>query len=84
MKIITKLLTEKLSPLMNDLISPAQTTYIKGRYIMDNVIYTHEALHFIHKKKIRSVLFKLDFEKTFDRVNWNFLLAIMQDINFWG
>jgi Reverse transcriptase (RNA-dependent DNA polymerase) len=34
-KIITKLLTERLSPLMHSLIAPTQTIYIKGRYIMD-------------------------------------------------
>jgi Reverse transcriptase (RNA-dependent DNA polymerase) len=69
MKIISKLLTERLSILMDDLIAPTQTAYIKGRYIMDNVVYAYEDLHTIHKKKIKSVLFKLDFEKTFDRVN---------------
>jgi Reverse transcriptase (RNA-dependent DNA polymerase) len=69
MKILTKLLTERLSPLMNDLISLTQTTYIKGRYIMDNVVCAHETLHSIHRKKLRCVLFKLDFEKAFDRVN---------------
>jgi Reverse transcriptase (RNA-dependent DNA polymerase) len=41
MKIITKLLIEKLSPLMHSLIAPTQTTYIKGRYIMDNIVCTH-------------------------------------------
>jgi hypothetical protein len=48
---------------MNDQISPTQTTYIKERYIMDNVVCVHETLHTIHKKKMRCVLFKLDFEK---------------------
>jgi Reverse transcriptase (RNA-dependent DNA polymerase) len=50
-KILTKLLIERLSPLMNDLISSTQTTYIKGRYIMDNVVCAHETLHTIYKKK---------------------------------
>jgi hypothetical protein len=50
MKILTKLFTERLSPPMDDLISPTQTAYIKGRYIMDNVVCTHETLHTIHKK----------------------------------
>jgi Reverse transcriptase (RNA-dependent DNA polymerase) len=69
MKILTKLLIERLSPLMDDLISPTQTAYIKGRYIMDNVVCAYETLHIIHKNKMKCVLFKLDFEKDFDRVN---------------
>jgi hypothetical protein len=51
MKIITKLLIERLSPLMHSLIAPTQIAYIRGRYIMDNVVRVHEALHTIHKKE---------------------------------
>jgi Reverse transcriptase (RNA-dependent DNA polymerase) len=71
MKILAKLLTERLSPLMDDLISPTQTAYIKDRYIMDNVVCAHKTLHTIHKNKMKCVLFKLDFEKALDRVNWD-------------
>jgi Reverse transcriptase (RNA-dependent DNA polymerase) len=68
---------------MDNLISPTQNAYTKGRYIMDDVVYAHETLHTIFfKKKLRCVLFKLDFEKSFDRVNWDFILDIMQGRNF--
>jgi hypothetical protein len=30
---------------MDSLLDYSQTTYIKGRYIIDNIIYTHEVLH---------------------------------------
>jgi Reverse transcriptase (RNA-dependent DNA polymerase) len=73
MKIITKILTKRLSPFMENLISSTQTVYIKGRYIMDNVMCAHEALHII--KKILVVLFKLDFEKAFNRVQWDFFIG---------
>jgi Reverse transcriptase (RNA-dependent DNA polymerase) len=68
-KIITKLLTERLSLFMDSLISSTQTAYIKGSYIMDNVVCAHEALHTIKKNKISAVIFKIIFEKAFDRVN---------------
>jgi Reverse transcriptase (RNA-dependent DNA polymerase) len=44
-KIITKLLTIRLAPCMNSLIAYTQTTYIKERNIMDNVVVTSEVLH---------------------------------------
>jgi Reverse transcriptase (RNA-dependent DNA polymerase) len=49
---------------------------------MDNVVCAHEILFSIKKQKIKSVLFKLDFEKSFDRVHWDFLLEILEGRNF--
>jgi hypothetical protein len=51
-KIITKVLTERLAPLMDTLIANTQTTCIKDRYILDNVVCAHEILHLIKKNKI--------------------------------
>jgi Reverse transcriptase (RNA-dependent DNA polymerase) len=82
MKIITKALTERLAPLMDSLIAHTQTSYIKGRYILDNVVCAHEALHTIREKKIQCFLFKIDFEKAFDKVNWDFLLEILEGRQF--
>jgi hypothetical protein len=43
-KIITKLLANRLAPQMDSLISYTQTTYIKDRNIMDNVVVAQEVL----------------------------------------
>jgi Reverse transcriptase (RNA-dependent DNA polymerase) len=56
-KIFTKLLTNKLAPLKDNLISPAQTIYIKGRNIMDNVVVATEVLYFIKRKKKLNVYY---------------------------
>jgi predicted amino acid racemase len=45
---------------------------------MNNVVCAHEVLHQVRKiKKTKSVLFKIDFEKVFDRVYWDFLLETL-------
>jgi hypothetical protein len=54
---------------MDSLIDQLQTIYIKGRLITDNVVCAHEILHQVHISKIKGVLFKINFEKAFDRVN---------------
>ena len=38
----------------------------------------------MHKKKGKSsyLLFKIDFEKAYDRINWDFLRATMMDFGF--
>jgi hypothetical protein len=38
----------------------------------------HEIIHEIHKKKMSGVILKLDFEKAYDRVNWEFLQQTLQ------
>jgi Reverse transcriptase (RNA-dependent DNA polymerase) len=68
-KIITKLLADRLARVMDFLINYSQTAYIKGRYIMDNVVCVHEILHQVKFSKIEGILFKIDFKKVFDRVN---------------
>jgi Reverse transcriptase (RNA-dependent DNA polymerase) len=59
-----------------DIISDSQSAFIKNRYILDNVITTHEVLHHVHKHKESSILFKVDFQKTFDFVNWGYLFIL--------
>lgn len=81
-KIITNILADRLATVMNYLIDNSQTAYIKGRLIMNNVVCAHEILHQIKISKTKGVLFKIDFEKTFDCVNWDFLLEVLKGRNF--
>jgi hypothetical protein len=54
---------------MDSLIDSTQTAYIKGCLIMDNVVCAHEVWYQVRLSKSKNVLFKIDFEKTFNRVN---------------
>ena len=49
-KIITKVLMNRLNLVAAEVISPVQTAFIKGRYIMEGVVILHEALNTIHTK----------------------------------
>jgi hypothetical protein len=44
-KIFTKLLMERLTGYANKLISANQTTFIKGRLIVDGAVILHEIMH---------------------------------------
>jgi hypothetical protein len=54
---------------MDKLVGKTQTGFIKGRNIADNIVCTQETLYYVRKNKIKGILFKLNFEKAFDRVN---------------
>ncbi|GJY53747.1 putative RNA-directed DNA polymerase [Tanacetum coccineum] len=81
-KVLSKLPFYRLSRVIHKLISPNQTAFLKGRQILDRSLITNEIVNFVKEKKINLLLFKVDFEKAFDSVNWNFLLDIMSQMNF--
>jgi hypothetical protein len=47
-KIFTKVLTNRIGGIANRLVASNQTTFIKGRYIVESVITTYEILHNVH------------------------------------
>lgn len=44
-------ITDRLSEVVGSLISPVQTAFVKGRYIIEGVLILHKALNSIHAKK---------------------------------
>jgi hypothetical protein len=34
-------------------------------------VILHETIHELHRKKMDGVLFKIDFEKAYDKVKWS-------------
>ena len=77
-KIITKMLVNRLNPVIPKVIKITQTTFIKNRYIMEGVAILHEVLNDLHVRKALGVLFKIDFEKAFDKIKWPFLLQVLE------
>jgi len=71
-KIFTKVLTNRLVPVAKKIIGTNQTGFIKGRNILEGVVVLHEVLHELHRSKSRGLILKIDFEKAYDRVRWNF------------
>ena len=44
---------------------------------MDNVVCATEVLHQVRVSKTKGILFKLDFEKAYDLINWEFLQEVL-------
>lgn len=81
-KIIAKVLSTRLTPHMTDLISNAQSAFIKTRSIHDNFMYVRNLARRLHKSKTPSLLFKLDIRKAFDSVKWEYILGLLQRRGF--
>lgn len=74
-KTVTKAMVMRLKKIMPKLIGPAQSSFIPGRLSTDNIIIVKEAVHSMRRKKGRKgwMLLKLDLEKAYDRIRWDFL-----------
>lgn len=86
-KVISKILVNRLRPLLDELISETQSAFIPGRLITDNAIIAFECFHKIqHSKNHRDThcAYKLDLAKAYDRVDWNFLEGAMLKLGFDG
>lgn len=59
---------------MNDLVNESQTAYIPGRVLFENIVTAREVSFQVKKNKSKGILFKIDLEKAFDRLNWDFLI----------
>jgi hypothetical protein len=68
-KIFTKLAVNR----MTEIISPSQTAFMPGRNTIEGVVILYETIHKLHRKKMNGVILKLDFEKSYEKVNWSFL-----------
>lgn len=64
------------------IISKNQTAFMTNRYILEGVVILHETLNTIHHEKLDGILFKVDFEKAYDKVNWVFIYRMLQAKEF--
>jgi hypothetical protein len=51
-KVISKILAGRLAHLLNDIISPSQNAFLKGRYIPDNINLMQEVLRQYGRKRV--------------------------------
>ncbi|KAL5568460.1 hypothetical protein UlMin_025035 [Ulmus minor] len=83
-KIISKMLANRLRKVMDKIISEEQSAFIPGRLISDNAIIGFECLHAIKRRKTKKnyMALKLDMEKAYDRVEWDFIQRVMDKLGF--
>ena len=74
-KIFTKVATIRINSVADHLVSPTQTAFMRGRNILEGVVILHETIHELHRKNQSEVIFKIDFEKAYEKSAMGFLNA---------
>jgi hypothetical protein len=64
------------------MIHKSQAAFLQKRNIMNNVLALHEILHETKREGQTGVILKLDFEKAYDQVNWDFLMKCLRARGF--
>nr|GEX38859.1 putative RNA-directed DNA polymerase, eukaryota, reverse transcriptase zinc-binding domain protein [Tanacetum cinerariifolium] len=81
-KIITKVLANRLVGVLGDTVNEVQSAFIAERQILDGPFILDEIIQWCKLKKKQSLIFKVDFEKAFDSVRWDFLDDVLKNFGF--
>jgi hypothetical protein len=81
-KLVTKIMANRLAPLLPNLVSANQSAFVRGRSIHDNFILVQQMVKSLNRTKEAHILFKLDISKAFDSVSWSFLLEVLHRLGF--
>ena len=81
-KIISKILANRIKPLLPNLISENQGGFVPCRKIVDNIMVVQESIHSILAKKKQGFILKLDMANAFDIFNLSFLSKILLKFRF--
>jgi len=52
--------------------------FVQNRQILDVVLVANEIVEEVRKKKGKGLIVKIDFEKAYDHVEWNFVDDVME------
>ncbi|WMV21906.1 hypothetical protein MTR67_015291 [Solanum verrucosum] len=76
-------MNHRLTHILPKIISLNQSGFIKGRAIRENVLLAQEIIHEIKtKNKGGNVIFKIDMNKAYDRMAWQFICIVMKRMGF--
>eukprot|EP00122_Pirum_gemmata_P016138 Pgem_evm1s15081 len=82
-KLFMKILTDRIVPVLSDLISPGQSCNVPGRTISDNIKYVQTKVWAMSRNNIENLqLVNTDIKKAFDSVEWSFLFHVLENMNF--
>nr|GFA26282.1 RNA-directed DNA polymerase, eukaryota [Tanacetum cinerariifolium] len=65
-----------------DIVSEVQSAFIAGRQILDGLFILNEVLQWCKIKKKQALIFKVDFEKAYDSLRWDFLDEVLKKFGF--
>lgn len=74
-RVLSKVLTNRLKPCLQMLISDRQSTFIEGRLLTNNALIAFEINHYMIK---RTLWRKIDISKAYDKLEWGYVTNMLK------
>ncbi|KAL0337746.1 UNVERIFIED_CONTAM: Retrovirus-related Pol polyprotein from type-2 retrotransposable element R2DM [Sesamum calycinum] len=82
-KVITKIIADRLSPALEQLIDSSQAAFVGGQNITDSIFLAQEMVRQYSRKRISPrCTINVDLQKAFDSVSWTFLSRVLHEYGF--
>ena len=81
-KIVARVLSKRLAGVIGDVVEEHQFAFLPGRQLPDCVLVANEVVDAIRRREHPTILFKADFQKAYDSVDWLFLDLVMSKMGF--
>ena len=81
-KILAKVLANRIKRVLDKVISKSQNAFVKDRQILDAVLIANELVDSTLRRKKQGMVCKLDIEKAYDSISWEFLNQVMGRMGF--
>lgn len=83
-KIVSKIMGNHLKDVLDNLISRQYSGFIPSHTLLDNIIDVQEIIPSTNQDRTKPtrMFIKVDFERAYDTLNWNAILATLARMNF--
>ncbi|XP_074303248.1 uncharacterized protein LOC141637696 [Silene latifolia] len=82
-KTVSKILSNRIQPILPYLIREEQAAFVKGRNIFENIMLSQSLIKGYARKILsQRCLIKVDIKKAFDSIQWEFLSQMLSSLGF--
>ena len=81
-KVFSGIIANRLKAVLNTLIHENQKGFLSGRFIGENTRLMYDIISQTEVQDKPGMVLLLDFEKAFDSVSWNYIIKVLQFLNF--
>lgn len=93
LKTITRVIVNRLRPILDSVIDETQGSFLPGRGTHGNILLVQEIIHSFCKKKVRqgylylnltwkgTMAIKIDLSKAYDRLRWDFIKDTLEQLH---